>query len=201
MAPEVGLEPTTLRLTAECSAIELLRIDRKQRSSTAALPCYSKPRRHRQKPPPSDPIIASMNPLAPQDALTPPHASASPGKPATSAMSITSWQWPTELDACLAAPDHHVLLFENASVRVLDISIAPGHTVPLHTHCWPASLYLVSWSHCIRRDAAGTILMDSRTSPPPAEGTVTWSPAMAPHTLENVGNRLLRIISTELKTP
>ena len=28
MAPEVGLEPTTLRLTAECSAIELLRITR-----------------------------------------------------------------------------------------------------------------------------------------------------------------------------
>ena len=27
MAPEVGLEPTTLRLTAECSAIELLRND------------------------------------------------------------------------------------------------------------------------------------------------------------------------------
>jgi hypothetical protein len=26
LAPEVGLEPTTLRLTAECSAIELLRI-------------------------------------------------------------------------------------------------------------------------------------------------------------------------------
>ena len=27
MAPQVGLEPTTLRLTAECSAIELLRND------------------------------------------------------------------------------------------------------------------------------------------------------------------------------
>jgi hypothetical protein len=26
LAPQVGLEPTTLRLTAECSAIELLRI-------------------------------------------------------------------------------------------------------------------------------------------------------------------------------
>ena len=26
MAPQVGLEPTTLRLTAECSAIELLKI-------------------------------------------------------------------------------------------------------------------------------------------------------------------------------
>src|SRR5215472_17218988 len=30
MAPEVGLEPTTLRLTAECSAIELLRSVRKR---------------------------------------------------------------------------------------------------------------------------------------------------------------------------
>ena len=27
MAPQVGLEPTTLRLTAGCSAIELLRSD------------------------------------------------------------------------------------------------------------------------------------------------------------------------------
>ena len=27
LAPQVGLEPTTLRLTAECSAIELLRSD------------------------------------------------------------------------------------------------------------------------------------------------------------------------------
>ena len=26
VAPQVGLEPTTLRLTAECSAIELLRL-------------------------------------------------------------------------------------------------------------------------------------------------------------------------------
>ena len=31
MAPQVGLEPTTLRLTAECSAIELLRNKMRQR--------------------------------------------------------------------------------------------------------------------------------------------------------------------------
>jgi hypothetical protein len=36
MAPEVGLEPTTLRLTAECSAIELLRITRERDGSRAA---------------------------------------------------------------------------------------------------------------------------------------------------------------------
>ena len=32
VAPQVGLEPTTTRLTAECSAIELLRIIRRWRS-------------------------------------------------------------------------------------------------------------------------------------------------------------------------
>jgi hypothetical protein len=43
MAPEVGLEPTTLRLTAECSAIELLRsvaISRRWRA--ASNPSYNK---------------------------------------------------------------------------------------------------------------------------------------------------------------
>ena len=33
LAPQVGLEPTTLRLTAECSAIELLRNILKRRNN------------------------------------------------------------------------------------------------------------------------------------------------------------------------
>ena len=35
LAPQVGLEPTTLRLTAECSAIELLRSVRREEASNA----------------------------------------------------------------------------------------------------------------------------------------------------------------------
>ncbi len=43
LAPEVGLEPTTLRLTAECSAIELLRNALKaSRANSDALTCYNK---------------------------------------------------------------------------------------------------------------------------------------------------------------
>ena len=42
MAPQVGLEPTTLRLTAECSAIELLRnIVVGETISEFLLPCFS----------------------------------------------------------------------------------------------------------------------------------------------------------------
>ena len=109
-------------------------------------------------------------------------------------------EWPEELDALIAAPRHHVLLFENDAVRVLDTTVSPGQIVPLHTHRWPAALYLLSWSDFVRRDAEGVVLMDSRTMSKPAVGAAMWSPAIPPHTLENVGDAELRVIGLELKS-
>lgn len=108
--------------------------------------------------------------------------------------------WPEELDALIAAPKHHTLLFENEHVRVLDTRIAPGDTVPLHTHCWPSTLYIESWSDCVRRDENGRVLMDSRATGSPHVGSAVWSGDLPPHTLENVGDQELRVISVELKT-
>ena len=31
------------------------------------------------------------------------------------------WPWPPQLDAVTAAPKHHMLIFENEQVRVLDL--------------------------------------------------------------------------------
>lgn len=107
--------------------------------------------------------------------------------------------WPDELDAVVAAPENHVLLFENEAVRVLDIRVAPGQTVPLHTHRWAGILYLLRWSECVRRDADGSVMMDSRMGEKPAEGASFWSPAIGPHTLENVGSGELHVIGVELK--
>jgi hypothetical protein len=109
--------------------------------------------------------------------------------------------WPDELDALRAAPKYHALLFENESVRVLDTHVPPGQTVPLHTHRWPAALYILSWSHFVRRDGEGSILLDSRMGGKPAEGIAVWSGPLPPHTLENVGASELRVISVELKSP
>jgi hypothetical protein len=106
---------------------------------------------------------------------------------------------PDDLDALVAAPQYHSLLFENEAVRVLNAAIPPGQTVPLHTHCWPAVQYILGWSDFIRRDAAGTILLDSRTIESPAPGAALWSAPMPPHTLQNVGQSELRVISVELK--
>ena len=105
-----------------------------------------------------------------------------------------------DLDALGAAPDHHALVLENAQVRVLDTRIPPRGRTPVHTHRWPSVHYFVSWSAFVRRDARGQVVVDSRQVPqfskPP---TVLWSPPLAAHSLENVGNGDLHIVSVELK--
>jgi hypothetical protein len=91
--------------------------------------------------------------------------------------------WPEELDALVAAPGNHSLLFENEAVRVLDTRVAPRETVPLHTHRWPSALYIVSWSDFVRRDGVGTVMADSRAGGKLPEGSAVWSGPLAPHTL------------------
>ena len=109
-------------------------------------------------------------------------------------------EWPESLDALVAASGQHRVLMENERVRVLDTRIAPGDTVPLHTHRWPAVLHVISSSDFVRYDPNGQILLDSRTLPAkPAAGDVLWSPPLPPHSLQNVGVTELRVIAVELK--
>lgn len=107
--------------------------------------------------------------------------------------------WPEELDALHAAPGFHALLFENDSVRVLETHVPSRQTVPLHTHRWPAVLYILSWSDFVRRDGEGSVMADSRLAGTPSEQKAVWSGPLPPHTLENVGQSELRVISVELK--
>ena len=107
--------------------------------------------------------------------------------------------WPPELDALVAASKHHRLVLENDRVRVLDTRIAPGDTVPLHTHRWPAVHQVMSWSDFVRRDEHGVVEVDTRGKPAVAVGTALWSGPLGPHTLENVGAAELHVVSVELK--
>jgi hypothetical protein len=113
-----------------------------------------------------------------------------------------TWPWSASLDALSAAPGHHTLLLENDRVRVLETRIPPGDIVPVHTHCWPSVLYVLSWSEFIRCDAGGAVVLDSRTtgsggSPP----SVAWSEPLPPHSLKKVGEAEIRVISVEIKQP
>jgi quercetin dioxygenase-like cupin family protein len=110
------------------------------------------------------------------------------------------WEWPDSLDALVAASEFHSLMFENESVRMLATRIGPGETVPLHTHRWPSVLYVLSTAHFVRRDDQGRVLSDTRaTGAVPETGTAVWTPAMPPHTLENVDGSEIRLLNIELK--
>src|SRR5271170_4482670 len=92
-----------------------------------------------------------------------------------------AWPWPDSLDALIAAPKSHHLLFENERVRVLEVRIAPGELVPVHTHRWPSAIYIAKPSDFVRRDADGNVLFDSRTAgPAPCEPVVHWTPPIPP---------------------
>ena len=112
----------------------------------------------------------------------------------------TPTPWPPELDALHAAPVQHRLLLENARVRVLDTRIAPCERTPVHTHQWPATDHVLSWSDFVRRDDAGAVLLDTRLAGvTAAPGDVLWGDALGPHSLENVGTEPIHIVSVEIK--
>ena len=103
--------------------------------------------------------------------------------------------WPAGLDALAAAPAHHALMLENDEVRVLDTRIAPGDTTPVHTHRWPAVLYVVSGGDFVRHDADGNVIASGTLT----TGAALWSAPFPPHALENAGDTEIRTINVELK--
>ncbi len=110
-------------------------------------------------------------------------------------------EWPPELDAMAAAPDHHLLLLENDRVRVLESVIVPGESTPVHTHRWPDVLYILGTSNFVRKDASGEVIFDSRVaSSSPETGTAVWSGPLEPHFVTNVGDSEIRVISVVIKT-
>jgi len=108
--------------------------------------------------------------------------------------------WPDTLDGVIAAPDHHWVLFENESVRVVETSVKAGETTSPHTHVLPTVLYVISGSHFVRRNSDGEVLVDTRTKQPPyVMPPVQWSDGVLQHTLENPGPDDLIVIGVELK--
>ena len=110
------------------------------------------------------------------------------------------WPFPDDLDAIIAAPEFHRVLFEDERVRVLDGRVAPGVTVPVHTHRWGGVLYILGTSDFVRRDPDGNVLADTRLSKSkPIVGTAVWGAPLTPHTFENVGTTEFRTLTVEMK--
>lgn len=115
---------------------------------------------------------------------------------------MIDWPWPDSLDAVIAAPKHHRLVLENDRVRVLDTRIPVGDTVPVHTHRWPAVYHTVQFSHFVRRDPDGKVTFDSRIAlgeGPQPSGAAGFLDHIPPHSIENVGDVEIHLVSVEIK--
>lgn len=101
--------------------------------------------------------------------------------------------FPQGYDAVTAAPDSHRVIFENALVRVLEVTMPPaGKTEPMHHHHWPG--FFLDWdtggkSPHIRYHQPGDIVRDIPSTDTPAHPghwLVHWMKPEPMHAIETV---------------
>jgi hypothetical protein len=107
------------------------------------------------------------------------------------------WPWPEELDACIAAPASHHVLFENEVVRVLEVIIEPGTREPLHTHRAP-SVMIVDEPARIRYYTADTLTYETPGAAALDEPRTSWLDPEPPHAVENIDGHRYHAYRIEL---
>jgi len=98
--------------------------------------------------------------------------------------------FPGGYDAVQAAPKSHRVIFENAFVRVLEVTVSPGTTVPMHHHRWPS--LLLSWDtggktphiHYRRRDGSVRDIPSTNEAIHPGAWNVEWMKPEPMHAVE-----------------
>ena len=110
-------------------------------------------------------------------------------------------EWPTELDAVVAAPKNHKILLENDKVRVLEVTLGPGEIEALHHHRWPSALYIQEAGDFVDYDGDGNVIFDSRQLPEPLPMPFTmYKDPEAPHSVVNLSQTSpIRLIRVEIK--
>jgi len=101
----------------------------------------------------------------------------------------------------LAAPDNYRLLYEDGHVRLLEVSVRPGETTPIHGHPYPSVLAF----DVAEVDARALLeLQGAGHAPAPsvfqmtAPTCATVGP-QAPHSIENKGDIPLHYYRIEFK--
>jgi len=108
------------------------------------------------------------------------------------------WNWPPSTDAVVAAPESHRVLFENDTVRVLEVTIAAGDREPEHTHREP-SVMIVDGPARIRYYQGETLTFSSPEDTAAAGTHASWMDPEGPHSVENVDTHPYHAIRVELK--
>ncbi len=101
--------------------------------------------------------------------------------------------FPDGYDAVQAAPQTHKVIFENALVRVLEVTVPPpGTTIPMHHHRWPS--FFLDWDtgggtpHIRYHRPDGSVRDSPSTEQPvhPGAWSVQWMNPEPMHAIEVV---------------
>jgi len=97
-------------------------------------------------------------------------------------------------DVVKVAPDHNKIILENADVRVIENTLAPGEKDAMHTH--PSGWYYVKTPGTMK-----IVFADGKVATWEAkEGEGGWLQTKTPHTAENVGKTTLVYVLVEVKS-
>jgi len=98
---------------------------------------------------------------------------------------IGAQPWPDSLNSVNAAPNSHKVLFEDENVRLIEVTVPPGSTEPLHGHKWPAITIEDSVAAGQESRADGTIVDCGRVpADAPFPQVTIWGP-QSPHSFTN----------------
>lgn len=97
--------------------------------------------------------------------------------------------FPDGYDAVQAAPGSHKVIFENAFVRVLQLTLNPGTTIPMHHHRWPS--FFLSWDtggkspHVLYQRPDGSVRDNPSVNQPihPGRWSIQW---MSPEPMHSI---------------
>jgi hypothetical protein len=105
-----------------------------------------------------------------------------------------------EYEPVEAAGNHHLVKFENENVRILDVIIRSGDTVPFHQHTMESVFVTLQPASLVFRDLGGNIIKEVDRSDfddlPHYDARVA---APAPRSVENVDSITMKAIRIELK--
>ena len=113
-------------------------------------------------------------------------------------------EWPPHLDALVAAPVNHRLLFEDDAVRVLEVTVQPGEREKLNHPRWPRLMVVLARPNYRNFDADGNELPPSGgTADSPVLPRALCLPPQRLHAIEVAADAPhgFRGIRVEFKTP
>ncbi len=108
--------------------------------------------------------------------------------------------WDPKSDATVAGVRNHVVIYEDAEIRVLSVTVQPGEVEVPHHHRWPSVIVFDRPTKRDNRDAKGNLLPAKKAKGDnPELPLVVRVPPEATHSVTNLDTVPMHLIRVEFK--